>query len=143
MLPIFTAGACLFVFGVTFCYFTVLKMTLLFFFGYSQYLGFDANWTAKALIDFEVQMLLGFGIAFELPLVILVLNLLGIVSASQLAAKRRHAAVGILVATTCIIPTTDLFSISLLAVPMYVLYEVCIFIAKIVEKKRAAATKSS
>ena len=86
----------------------------MFFFAYSDYLGFNANWTAKALIDFEVQMLLGFGVAFELPLVVLVLNLLGIVSAEQLASKRRHAAFGIFVAACCIIPSTDLFSLSVL-----------------------------
>jgi sec-independent protein translocase protein TatC len=137
LLPIFIAGACLFVVGVTFCYTLVLRTTLLFFFSYSNYLGFGANWTAKALIDFEVQMLMGFGVAFELPLVILVLNLLGIVSADQLASKRRHAAFFIFIAACCIIPSTDLFSLSVLAVPMYVLYEVCIFIARIVERKKA------
>ena len=121
--PIFFAGAILFVVGVTFCYAFVLKATLQFFFGYSDYLGFGATWTAKALIDFEVQMLLGFGLAFELPLVILVLNLLGIVSAEQLAAKRRHAALAIFIAACCIIPSTDLFSLSVLTVPMYLLYE--------------------
>jgi sec-independent protein translocase protein TatC len=135
--PIFAAGTVLFVVGVSFCYAFVLKNTLKFFFAYSNYLGFTATWTAKALIDFEVQMLVGFGIAFELPLVILVLNLLGIVSADQLASKRRHAAFGIFIAACCIIPSTDLFSLSVLAVPMYVLYEVCIFIARIVEKRRA------
>jgi sec-independent protein translocase protein TatC len=137
LLPIFIAGACLFVVGVTFCYTLVLRTTLIFFFGYSNYLGFGANWTAKVLIDFEVQMLLGFGVAFELPLVVLVLNLLGLVTADQLAAKRRHAFFGIFVASCCIIPSTDLFSLSVLTVPMYLLYEVCIFIARIVERKRA------
>jgi sec-independent protein translocase protein TatC len=96
-------------------------------------------WTAKALIDFEVQMLVGFGVAFELPLVILVLNLFGLVSAAQLASKRRHAAVIIFIAACCIIPSTDLFSLSVLSVPMYLLYEACIWIARMVEKKKAAA----
>jgi sec-independent protein translocase protein TatC len=135
--PVFFVGALLFIIGVTFCYAFVLKATLIFFFAYSDYLGFGATWTAKALIDFEVQMLLGFGIAFELPLVILALNLLGIVSAEQLAAKRRHAALGIFIAACCIIPSTDLFSLSLLSVPMYLLYESSIWIARIVERKRA------
>jgi sec-independent protein translocase protein TatC len=134
--PIFFAGAILFVVGVTFCYTLVLKNTLRFFFAYSDYLGFGAVWTAKALIDFEVQMLLGFGIAFELPLVILILNILGIVSAEQLASKRRHAAFFIFIAACCIIPSTDLFSLSVLSVPMYLLYESCIWIARIVERKR-------
>ena len=140
MLPIFAAGAVLFVVGVTFCYTFVLQTALQFFFSYSQYLGFAATWTAKALIDFEVQMLLGFGLAFEFPLVILVLNLLGIVSAAQLAGKRRHAALIIFIAACCIIPSTDPFSLSLLSVPLYVLYEGCIWIARLMERRRAAAT---
>jgi sec-independent protein translocase protein TatC len=140
LLPIFAAGACLFVVGVTFCYTLVLRTTLQFFFAYSDYLGYTATWTAKALIDFEVQMLLGFGIAFELPLVIMVLNLLGIVSAEQLASKRRHAFFGIFVAACCIIPSTDLFSLSVLTLPMYFLYEVCILVARIVEKRRPVMT---
>jgi sec-independent protein translocase protein TatC len=137
--PVFFAGAMLFVIGVVFCYELVLKVTLQFFLGYNDYFGWDTMWTPKALIDFEVQMLAGFGIAFEMPLVILVLNLLGLVSAAQLAAKRRHAAVVIFIAACCIIPSTDLFSLSVLAVPMYLLYEVCIWIARLVEKQKAKA----
>jgi sec-independent protein translocase protein TatC len=136
--PIFAAGAVLFIAGVTLCYTFALKATLQFFFAYSGYLGFEATWTAKALIDFEVQMLLGFGVAFELPLVILVLNLLGIVSAEQLASKRRHAALTIFIATCCIIPSTDPFSLSLLSVPMYLLYEACIWIARIADGRQNA-----
>ena len=137
--PIFAAGTVLFVAGVTLCYAFVLRVTLLFFFSYSNYLGFSATWTAKALIDFEVQMLVGFGLAFELPLVILVLNLFGLVSAQQLAEKRRHAALIIFVAACCIIPSTDLFSLSVLTVPMYVLYEACIWVARMVERGKASA----
>ena len=136
--PIFAAGTALFIVGVTFCYTLVLTTTLKFFFAYSDYLGFSATWTAKALIDFEVQMLMGFGLAFELPLVILVLNLLGVVSAEQLASKRRHAAFAIFIAACCIIPSTDLFSLSVLSVPMYLLYELCIWIARFVEKRKGA-----
>jgi sec-independent protein translocase protein TatC len=136
--PIFAAGAVLFVVGVALCYAFALRATLLFFFAYSNYLDISATWTAKELIDFEVQMLLGFGIAFELPLVILVLNLLGIVSAEQLAAKRRHAAFAIFVAACCIIPSTDPFMLTALSVPMYVLYEACIWIARIVERRKKA-----
>jgi len=136
--PIFAAGAGLFIVGVVFCYEFVLKVTLAFFLGYNDYFGWGTMWTAKSLIDFEVQMLVGFGLAFEMPLVILVLNLFGIVSAEQLASKRRHAAVIIFIAACCIIPSTDLFSLSTLSVPMYLLYEACIWIARTVERRRAA-----
>lgn len=140
--PIFAGGAGLFVFGVAFCYFVVLSSTLKFFLGYNDYLGFGSMWTAKALIDFEVQMLAGFGIAFEMPLVVLVLNLMGLVSASQLASKRRHAAVIIFIAATCIIPSTDLFSLSTVSVPMYLLFELCILIARIVEKSKRTSSEA-
>ena len=136
--PIFAAGTVLFIVGVTFCYAFVLRATLLFFISYSSYLGFSTMWTAKGLIDFEVQMLAGFGLSFELPLVILVLNLLGLVSAEQLASKRRHAAFAIFIAACCIIPSTDLFSLSVLSVPMYLLYESCIWIARIIERRKKA-----
>jgi sec-independent protein translocase protein TatC len=135
--PVFAAGAVLFVVGVSFCYAFVLKAAIQFFFSYSAYLGFTTMWTAKALVDFEVQMLIGFGLAFEFPLVILVLNLLGIVSSGQLASKRRHAAFIIFVVACCIIPTTDPFSLSLLTVPLYVLYEACIWIGRLVERRKA------
>jgi sec-independent protein translocase protein TatC len=134
--PIFGAGAMLFVVGVFFCYELVLKATLQFFLSYNDYFGWGTMWTAKALIDFEVQMLVGFGVAFELPLVILVLNLFGLVSSRQLASKRRHAAVIIFIFACCVIPSTDLFSLSILTVPMYLLYEACIWIARVVERRR-------
>jgi len=136
--PIFAAGALLFVIGVTFCYTLVLKATLQFFIAYSSWFGFSTMWTAKTLIDFEVQMLLGFGLAFEMPLIIMVLNILGLVSSAQLASKRRHAAFGIFIAACCIIPSTDLFSLSVLSVPMYLLYEACIWIAYIMERRKAS-----
>jgi sec-independent protein translocase protein TatC len=135
--PVFAGGAVLFAVGVAFCYFLVLSTTLKFFLGYNDYLGFGTMWTAKALIDFEVQMLAGFGLAFEMPLVVLVLNLMGLVSAATLASKRRHAALIIFVAACCIIPSTDLFSLSVLSVPMYLLFELCILISKIVEGTKA------
>jgi sec-independent protein translocase protein TatC len=139
--PIFAAGTGLFVFGIFFCYEFVLKAAIKFFLDYSLYLGFTTMWTAKGLIDFEVQMLIGFGLAFEFPLVLLVLNLFGLVSSQQLASKRRHAALIIFIAACCIIPSTDPFSLSLLTVPLYVLYEACIWIARVVERKKAAKTE--
>ena len=138
--PIFAAGAGLFVFGVCFCYFLVLTSALRFFSEYSKWLGFSTMWTVKNLIDFEVQVLIGFGVAFEMPLVLLVLNLLGIVSADQLASKRRHALFIIFVATCCIVPSTDPFSLSAMTVPLYLMFEACIFIARIFERRKKAAS---
>jgi sec-independent protein translocase protein TatC len=141
--PVFGAGAALFVVGVMFCYELVLKITLQFFLSYNDYFGWGTMWTAKALIDFEVQMLVGFGLAFEMPLVILVLNIFGLVTSAQLAAKRRHAAVVIFIAACCIVPSTDLFSLSILTVPLYLLYEACIWIGRIIERRRKRESDST
>lgn len=137
LMPVFSAGAILFTVGVVFCYAFVLKAAISFFGEYSQYFGMTTMWTAKALIDFEVQMLVGFGLAFEFPLVVLVLNIMGLVSSEQLASKRRHAALIIFIAACCIIPSTDPFSLSLLSIPLYVLYEACIWIARFLERRKA------
>jgi len=134
--PVFFGGTVLFIAGVVFCYCFVLKVALSFFLGYSTYLGFEATWTAKELVDFEVQMLIGFGLAFEFPLVLIVLNLLGMVSSRQLATTRRYAAFAIFMAACCIIPSTDPFTLALFSVPLYALYESCVWIAWMLERKR-------
>ena len=141
--PIFAAGAGLFITGVIFCYFLVLETTIRFFMLYSNWLGFTTMWTAKGLIDFEVQMLGGFGLAFEMPLVILVLNIMGILSSAQLASKRRHAALTIFIISCCLVPSPDLFSLMVLTIPMYVLYEACIWISRIFEKRKEASSAST
>ncbi len=140
--PAFAVGAALFVIGVAFCYAFVLRAALKFFIDYStEYFGFSTMWTPKALIDFEVQMLVGFGLSFEFPLVILILNIMGVVSSRQLAAKRRHAAFFIFVGACCIVPSFDPFSFSVFCVPLYVLYEACIWISLFLERRRKKSEK--
>lgn len=141
LLPIFTAATLLFVGGVAFAYFFVLRATLVFFVAYSKWEGIKPTWTAKNLIDFEIQLLIGFGVAAELPLCILILNILGLVSSAQLSALRRHAAFSSFVLACCIVPTTDLITLSLMAVPMYLLYELCIWIAYFIEARNRKKDK--
>ncbi|PTX99992.1 twin-arginine translocase subunit TatC [Verrucomicrobia bacterium LW23] len=130
VLPVFAAGAILFVLGVVFCYYLVLPITLQFFLDYNKWLHLNATWTIKNYLDFVLQMLIGFGLAFEMPLVLLVLHFFGIVSSSFLQEYRRHAIVAIFIAACCITPSSDLFSLTLLSLPMYLFYEGCIFIMK-------------
>ncbi len=133
--PVFVAGAVLFLVGVVFCYYLLLPRTLQFFWDYNTALGFRPDWTATGYIDFVVQMLLAFGLSFELPLVILLLHAFGIVSGAMLRRGRRAAIVIIVIAAACITPTSDLFSLAVLSVPMYALYEACVWIAWWKEKR--------
>lgn len=132
--PVFTAGAVLFVGGILFCYFLVLPQTLAFFVDYNKMLGVQAMWTLDNYIDFTVQLLLGLGLAFEFPLVIMLLNILGIVSSQMLSQHRRHAILIVVVIAACITPSSDPYSLTVVAVPLYVLYEACVWVTLAREK---------
>ena len=128
LLPVFVAGTFLFILGVVFCFLILLPQTLRFFYNYTAELGFTTEWTAYNYIGFCVQMLLALGLSFELPIVILILAKLGIVDAPFLKKYRRHAIVLIVVSAAIITPTSDLFTLSIMTVPMWILYEICVVI---------------
>ncbi|CAF0696343.1 twin-arginine translocase subunit TatC [Candidatus Methylacidithermus pantelleriae] len=129
MIPFFVGGGLLFVGGVLFCYYLLLPQTLRFFFDYGRWLQVETQWTLTNYLSFVCQMLLGFGLAFELPLVVLAANAIGILPAERLRSYRRHAFVVVVVAAACLTPGSDPFSLALLSIPMYLLYEACIWIA--------------
>ncbi|MDE1170154.1 MAG: twin-arginine translocase subunit TatC [Verrucomicrobium sp.] len=136
LLPAFFAGALLFVGGVVFCFKLLLPQTLRFFFDLAAWQGFRTEWTVQNYVDFVLQMLLAFGLSFELPLVLVLLNVLGIVSSAGLRQYRRHTLVGLVVFASCVVPATDPFSLGTLILPMYCLYEATIWITRMLEKGR-------
>ncbi|MBM4152871.1 MAG: preprotein translocase subunit TatC, partial [Kiritimatiellaceae bacterium] len=84
------AGALLFIGGVALGYFISLPVAISIMFYFNDYLGTVANWKMDAYLGFVMQLLIGFGLAFELPLLLLFLGFLGIVSVEQLTTYRRH-----------------------------------------------------
>lgn len=136
ILPVFFAGVFLFLLGVCFCYFALLPNTLRVFIEYNEWFGFKTTWTISYYLDFVVNMLLAFGICFELPLVVLALNAMGIVNSPMLSSGRRHAILIILIFSAVITPTPDAFSMMMMAGPMYVLYEICIWITWFRDRKQ-------
>jgi sec-independent protein translocase protein TatC len=96
----------------------------------------------QAYLSFVTLMLLAFGVAFEFPVVILFLNIVGVLSATRMRQWRRGMIFGIFVASALITPTQDPFTFLAMAVPLCVLYEGCILIARLRERaarKREAA----
>lgn len=136
--PTFMAGVGLFAAGVCLGYFVVIPAGLRFFLDYNQYLGISTRWTVDNYVSFVSHMCLAFGICFELPLVVLVLAKLGIVTYEFLRQKRPYVIVIIFIIAAVITPTTDPLNQSFLAVPMVVLYEACIWIARWMERRKAA-----
>ncbi len=89
--------------------------------------------------DLVLAMMLGFGIVFEVPLIIAVLSMIGVVDWRWLAKYRRHAVVVNVIAAAIITPTGDPFNLALLAVPMILFYEIGIVLARVLGKKKPAA----
>ncbi len=140
--PVFAAGTLLFMGGVAFCYFVLLPQALRFFHDFGSDLGFRAEWTVQNYIGFVAQMLLALGLAFELPVVVLALAKLGLVDAAFLSRHRRHAVVVIVIFAAVITPTSDLFTLSLMAGPMWLLYEGSIAVAWWMERKARRAEEA-
>jgi sec-independent protein translocase protein TatC len=93
--------------------------------------------TAQDYIGFVLSLLIAFGVSFEVPLIALALNLVGILSHAVLSRSRRWIFFLTLVFAAFITPTQDPFTMLLMAVPMIVLFEIAIQIARVVDKRRA------
>ncbi len=89
-----------------------------------------------SLSYFVVLPLVAFGVVFEVPIAILALTALGLVTPQFLSKYRRHAVVVCLTAAAFITPGADPYSLFALAIPLYVLYEVSVFVAQFAYRKR-------
>jgi sec-independent protein translocase protein TatC len=137
IIPSLYLGLVLFAAGVMMAYEIVLPMTLRFT------MGFQTESLEQAIVVGEylgvvTRLLLAFGVVFELPIVILVLSVLGVVTPEFLASKRRHALVGITVLSSLLTPGDVIAATLLMMVPLVVLYEVSIFLSRMVTRRRAA-----
>nr|MCU0751224.1 twin-arginine translocase subunit TatC [Akkermansiaceae bacterium] len=127
--PAMAVGFGLFLMGVSFAYFVVLPRALLFFSGWSGSLGVSNDWRIGEYISFAAQFTLLFGLSFELPVVVMVFVKLGLLTYETMSRTRSYAIVGIFVAAAILTPTPDIFTLTLMALPMIVLYEICIWLA--------------
>jgi sec-independent protein translocase protein TatC len=133
--PAAGASLGLFLAGVSFAYYCVLPPTLNYFFDYSKSLNWKPLWSVREYFSFTTQFVVSFGLAFELPLAVLLLVKLEILSYEVLQKTRAFAVVIILFLAAIITPTTDMVTLILMGGPMYLLYEGCILIAWFTERK--------
>lgn len=115
--------------GVLLTYFLLLPVALRASVKYSEWLGFgSSDWRADEYVDFVCKFILGMGVGFQFPIVVLLLVKMGLVTHQQLAKYRRHVIVVSLV-LGAILTTPEVFTQIAMAVPLYLLYEICIWIA--------------
>jgi Tat protein translocase TatC len=137
-------GTLLFIMGVAFCYFIMLVITLSTTVSFSNWLGFSADsWRASEYIGFTCWFLLGMGLAFQLPLVLLSLVKLGILDAERLSKMRMYWVVAGLTIAGFITPDGNPLTMILMFVPLHLLYELSLFIAKWWEREAAAGGSGS
>jgi sec-independent protein translocase protein TatC len=135
--PILWASILLFYLGALFCYFVTLPFGVTFLLGY-QTPKLQPMISVSKYVSFCAVFVFGFGLTFELPLVLALLSYLGIVNARFLSRNRRYAILLCAVAAAVITPTPDMFNMALMGVPLYLLFEIGVILVKFIERKRRA-----
>lgn len=123
-------GNVMFYIGMAVGYFMVYPLALRFLATYDLSDNIDTLISLNSYIDNFMMLVLAMGIAFELPLVTWLLSLFGLLTRSTLREYRRHALVVIVIAAAIITPTGDPFTLTAVALPLYALYELSIFMVK-------------
>lgn len=131
----------LFAAGLSFAYFTVFPVAVRFLLLMVTE-GLSPMITVGEYLSFTVAFFIPFGIAFEMPLVVYTLGKLGIISPAALSRNRKYALLLVLVAAAILTPGPDVVSQLMMAVPVYLLYELSIWVLYLVrrrEKRKIAA----
>jgi sec-independent protein translocase protein TatC len=135
-LPIIVSSTVLFLLGVVFCYYWVFGKVFAFIASFAPK-SITVAPDIEAYFNFVLGMFLAFGLAFEVPVVVVVLVMMGLVNVGQLREWRGYVLLGIAVVSAVVTPP-DVVSMLSLMVPMYLLYEVGIFVAQFVGRKAPA-----
>lgn len=128
------AGYIMFMIGVALCYFLIFPLTIRFLGNYQVSDDVANIITLSSYIDTLTMLTLMLGIVFELPILCMLLGKMGILTADFMKEYRRHAIVIILIVAAIITPTTDMMTLMLVTLPIYLLYEISILAVKMINK---------
>ena len=140
VVPFVLGGSLFFAVGVLFAYFVTIPI------GFKFLLGYATDFikplpSMKEYLSFSIKFLLAFGLCFEFPVVLVLLARIGVVDAKMLARQRKYAILLIFIFAAIITPP-DFISQVLMALPLWGLYELSIFLSKIFGKKKEAPASS-
>ena len=131
------AGYVMFMLGTLLNYFLIFPLTFRFLGTYQVSAEVVNAITLQSYMDTLLMMSLMLGIVFEIPVLCGLLAHIGVLRASFMRKYRRHAIVLILVAAAVITPTSDVFTLLLVSIPMYLLYEAGILVVNLVNRRRS------
>lgn len=136
ILPLVVSSYSLFIFGMAFAYFLVFPTVFNFMASYNAPLGAEMSTDIDKYLGFAMNTFLAFGITFEVPVVVVVLVRMGMVPLAKLKEIRPYVIVGAFVIAAIVTPP-DVLSQLLLAIPMTLLYELGLFIARFYVPKQS------
>jgi sec-independent protein translocase protein TatC len=141
VIPFLLSGTLLFYGGALFCYYLIMPAAFPAMAAIASDSALSPVLTMSAQLSLVLAMLLGFGIVFEVPVVIVFLSMVGVVSWRSLVRYRRYAIVVNVILAALITPTGDPLNLAMMAVPMIVFYEIGIVLARVLGKKEEPGTE--
>jgi sec-independent protein translocase protein TatC len=126
----------LFVAGMLFCYYLLLPRALEFLLNFGGAV-IQAELRCAEYLSFVTTFILAMGVVFEVPAIMFALVRVGVVKRSWLAARRRYIFLGVFVVAAILTPTPDPFNQSLVALPLYLLFELGMLLSRFAERSRA------
>ncbi len=138
-LPLIVSSTALFYIGVAFCYYVVFPLAFGFFTTTAPE-GVTVMTDISKYLDFVIKMFLAFGFAFEVPVATFLVVRTGMISAAELADKRRYVIVGAFTAGAILTPP-DVFSQCMLSIPIWMLYEIGLLFARYIVKPEQEETE--
>lgn len=125
-----TSAYVMFILGTLLNYFLIFPLTVRFLGTYQVSSDVANMLSLQSYIDTLIGMSFIMGVVFELPVVCAILGRIGIINRSLMKQFRRHAIVAILIASAIITPTTDAFTLFIVAMPIWLLYEISILLVR-------------
>lgn len=135
--PLLVTSAALFYLGIAFAYFVVFPLMFAFFTGVAPS-GVEVMTDITSYLDFVLTLFFAFGVAFEVPIAVVLLVWTGLVTPADLAKKRPYVFLGAFISGMLLTPP-DVISQALLAFPVYVLYELGIVLSRMLVARRREA----
>ena len=129
-----SSGYVMFMLGTLLNYFLIFPLTVRFLGTYQVSPEVDNMLTLQSYTDTLISMCLVMGVIFELPVVCAILGKLGFLTSKLMTRYRRHAIVAIFIVAAIITPTTDVFTLLIVSLPIWLLYEISILVVNLMRK---------
>ncbi len=126
----------LFLIGILFGYYVITPESISFLAGYNVSSSIKNLISIDNYLSSVATLTLATGVVFELPILIYILSTLGILTAKFMKETRRYAIILILIVAAIVTPTPDMLTMTVVSVPLFLLYEVSIVVAGVVDKRR-------